>query len=302
MIDKNTVFTYTYEKKAEVSRKVSFIVENGAWDDGKTDKIEVTVKGYEGDTLTLADVTIPTAGKNPADNSYKAGSWDKEPKSTDIIGADTVYTYSYVLKDKYTVSFATGGGTVIPDVTVFSGDAVSAPADPERRSFAFAGWFADEAHTKPFDFSAGITTDTVVYAAWEEVTYTATGDLSFTEGVPRDLVITVKRSHADETCFSHFSGVSLDGRTLENGKDYTAAPGSTVVSLKAEALRDLQAGDHTVTVLFDDGSAEVAMTVRSAQINPDTGDSSVFVFAALAVFAAAAVLLTVRRGRRKPND
>ncbi len=288
-------------ERTPVSHKVTFKVANGAWDDGKPDDIEVTVKGYEGDTLTLADVTIPTAGQNPADNSYKPGSWDKEPKSTDIIVADTVYTYSYVLKDKYTVSFATGGGTVIPDVTVFSGDAVSAPADPERRSFVFVGWFADEALTKPFDFSAGITSDTVVYAAWEEVTYTATGDLSFTEGVPRDLVITVKRSHADETCFSHFSGVSLDGRTLTEGTDYTAVPGSTVVTLKAGTLRDLQSGDHTVTVMFDDGSAEVALTVKSAQMNPDTGDSSVIVFA-VAVLAAGSLLLSVRARRRKRTD
>ena len=285
-------------KKAEISHKVTFKVANGAWDDGKPDDIVVTVRGYEGDTLTLADVTIPTAGQKPSDNSYKPGNWDKEPKSNDIIGADTVYTYSYILKDKYTVSFATGGGTVIPDVTVFCGDAVSAPADPERRSFFFAGWFADEALTKPFDFSAGITTDTVVYAAWEEVSYTATGDSTFTEGAPRDLVITVKRSHADETCFSHFSEVTIDGRTLTNGTDYTAAPGSTVITLKAGTLKDLTAGEHEVRVIFDDGAAGLTVTVSASTATPDTGDTAPVVIctALLAgLFSLAFAVLSKRR-------
>ena len=70
---------------------------------------------------------------------------------------------------------------------------------------------------------------------------------------------------------------------------------------KAGGLRDLQSGDHTVTVMFDDGSAEVALTVKSAQMNPDTGDSSVIVFA-VAVLAAGSLLLSVRARRRKRTD
>ena len=218
-----------------------------------------------------------------------------------MIEEDTVFTYTYLPKDRHTVTFITGGGTAIPSVTVIDGEPVAVPQDPERKSYFFAGWFADEAHKTPYDFSAGVLSDTFIYAAWEQVTYRSVSDAEHTAGSGGDVVITVKRSHADETCFSHFSGVSLDGRTLEDGKDYTAAPGSTVVTLKAEALRDLQPGDHSVTVMFDDGSADVALTVKQAPMNPDTGDSTVIVFA-VAVLAAGALLLSVRARRRKRTE
>ena len=302
VIGDDTVFTYTYAKKAEISHKVTFKVVNGSWDDGKPDDIVVTVKGYEGDTLTLEGVTIPTAGQKPSDNSYKPGSWDSEPKATTVIEEDTVFTYTYSPKDRHTVTFKTGGGTAIPSVTVIDGEPVAVPQDPERKSYFFAGWFADEALTKPFDFSAGITTDTVVYAAWEEVIYTATGDSTFTEGAPRDLVITVKRSHADETCFSHFSEVTIDGRTLTNGTDYTAAPGSTVITLKAGTLKDLTAGEHEVRVIFDDGAAGLTVTVSASTATPDTGDTAPVVICTSLLAGLLSLAFAVLSKRRRRDE
>ena len=247
-------------------------------------------------------MTIPTAGQKPSDNSYKPGSWDSEPKATTVIEEDTVFTYTYSPKDRHTVTFKTGGGTAIPSVTVIDGEPVAVPQDPERKSYFFAGWFADEALTKPFDFSAGITTDTVVYAAWEEVIYTATGDSTFTEGAPRDLVITVKRSHADETCFSHFSEVTIDGRTLTNGTDYTAAPGSTVITLKAGTLKDLTAGEHEVRVIFDDGAAGLTVTVSASTATPDTGDTAPVVICTSLLAGLLTLAFAVLSKRRRRDE
>ncbi len=92
------------------------------------------------------------------------------------------------------------------------------------------------------------------------------------------ITITVKRSEADDTCFSHFTGVQIDGTALASA-DYEAKAGSTVVTLKASALQKLADGDHTVTVSFDDGKAEARLTVRTAsssggKTTPKTGDDS----------------------------
>ena len=76
------------------------------------------------------------------------------------------------------------------------------------------------------------------------------------------MTITVKRSVADDTCFSHFTGVQIDGKACAAG-DYDAKAGSTVVTLKAATIENLSTGAHTITVLFDDGKAETKVTVEA---------------------------------------
>ena len=106
------------------------------------------------------------------------------------------------------------------------------------------------------------------------MTYIAEGEIRHTSGSAEDAVITVHRSHFDETCFAHFTGVMIDGQPLEEGTDYTAAAGSTVITLKAAMLEKLPVGEHAVTVSFDDGQAETGLIVNSVLHTPDSGDSS----------------------------
>ena len=120
-----------------------------------------------------------------------------------------------------------------------------------------------------------------------EITYTGTSGSNSTwiKDSDSNATITVKRSEADDTCFSHFSGVQIDGTTLAAG-DYEARSGSTVITLKAATLQKLSVGDHTVTISFDDGKAETKLTVKAASSTPTatpkptdvpkTGDSADF--------------------------
>ncbi|MBR7077793.1 MAG: InlB B-repeat-containing protein, partial [Clostridia bacterium] len=283
-------FTYTYIMKDPISFNVIFKVENGSWNNGSKDDVTVTLNGYEDDVLKLIADQIPLAGEKP-DHGFKAGEWVVVPDTENPVTVEMVYTYAYEARTVFDVTFETRGGSVIDPVKVFEGDTVDAPADPVRKSFAFAGWFSDEGLATPFDFTVPVASDTVVYAAWENVVYTSDGSKSVTEGVPGDVVITVKRSHADETCFSHFAGVVIDGRKLEQGSDYTAAAGSTVVTLKTGVFENLAAGDHTVTVLIDDGEAETTLTVSPKVISPPTGEE--FYATALLAFAVLMMLLTL---------
>ena len=109
-----------------------------------------------------------------------------------------------------------------------------------------------------------------------EYTFTDAGSPAWKKGTKEGITFTVKRNEADETCFVHFKGVQVDGKDLIKDTDYTAKAGSTVVTLKPAYLEKLSNGEHTLTVLFDDGKAETKFTIQKADAKPapapDTSD------------------------------
>ena len=140
-----------------------------------------------------------------------------------------------------------------------------------------------------------------------EIVYTVTDSESFSwkKGTKDPLTITVKRSTDDDTCFSHFRNVLIDGKLLEKGKDYTAVSGSTVITLRAAALESLNVGSHTVIAEFDDGKAETSLTVleKDKDASPDTSDHtdlswSAYLAVSLAVFVIALALRRKYAGSR----
>ena len=112
-----------------------------------------------------------------------------------------------------------------------------------------------------------------VTATYEDIpTYTVTGgaDSSWRKDSGKSLVLTVKRSVDDETCFDHFTGVEIDGKAVTA---YTAQRGSTVITLKPGALNGLKTGYHTIAALFDDGRAEARVKILAAHDDATgTGD------------------------------
>lgn len=75
--------------------------------------------------------------------------------------------------------------------------------------------------------------------------------------------------------FKDFTGVRVDGKDLAE-KYFTVKSGSTVVTLKKDFLQKLSVGNHTVTILFEDGQAEGTFRVSEGldTTNPETGDNS----------------------------
>ena len=140
-------YTYTYNKIGTKSAKVIFKVVNGAWDDGRTDEIPVTLTGFEGDVLKLTAAQIPSAGTKP-DEGFKAGGWDTVPDTETEITADTVYTYTYKEADpapepvkNYTVTVTTdGNGTASADpASGRTGTEVTLTAVPDE-GYEFSEW------------------------------------------------------------------------------------------------------------------------------------------------------------------
>lgn len=70
---------------------------------------------------------------------------------------------------KATVRFESNGGTMIPSQVVLVGETAEKPADPEKDTCNFLGWYLDAALTQPYDFATVVTGDITLYAAWEQV-------------------------------------------------------------------------------------------------------------------------------------
>lgn len=86
---------------------------------------------------------------------------------------------------------------------------------------------------------------------------------------------------------SSFKGITVDGKSLIQGKDYTAVSGSTIITFNADYLKSLSVGKHTVVMKYDSGDVEAGLTVIDRDpdasnsdatapdaSNPDAGDNS----------------------------
>ena len=72
--------------------------------------------------------------------------------------------------NQYTISFETGGGTTVSEITQDYGTAVSAPAQPSKTGYEFVGWYESDP-SELYVFTTMPARDFTLYAAWELVTY-----------------------------------------------------------------------------------------------------------------------------------
>lgn len=67
-----------------------------------------------------------------------------------------------------TVSFEKNGGSRVLSRTVTENSAIKEPTEPTKEGYDFAGWYADEELKTKYDFSAKVTKNITLYAAWTE--------------------------------------------------------------------------------------------------------------------------------------
>ena len=114
--------------------------------------------------------------------------------------------------------------------------------------------------------------------------------MSIAAGETKELTF---RSNAD---FSDFIRVELDGKTLD-AKYYTAKEGSTIITLKADYVASLSAGNHTIGIVSTSGTATAKFTV-DAKAAPKTGDNSNLILW-LALLFVSGGMMTVTGGYKK---
>ena len=168
-------------------------------------------------------------------------------------------------------------------------------------------YFSDAAATKEITKAATVT-------AKLPPKITAGDGAAVTQGEKKELTFTSDASFAD------FLRVELDGTALEE-KNYTKREGSTIITLNRDFVAALSAGEHTLAIVSQHGTATAKFTVKAKPAEtatpqptaqptvqpvspiPRTGDTANpalwFVLLIVSGSALAAIFVLRRKGNRK---
>ncbi len=113
----------------------------------------------------------------------------------------------------------------------------------------------------------------------------------------------MQRSEDDEHCIDYFDWVAIDGTKLT---DFGLTSGITIVTIKAEYLKTLSEGKHTVVVNFVDNSVSTTFTLQSVQKGgasiPQTGEGiTKTVIGAMMLTAAAGCIVLLQKDKKKKS-
>ncbi len=159
--------------------------------------------------------TTVTAPTDPTKEGYAFGGWysdaELENKYTfSKMPAEDITLYAKWNIKQYTITFDEVGGSEVADITQNYGTAVTAPADPTKTGYTFAGWDKDIPDTMP---AGGMT----IKAQWNINKYTITFDEvggSPVEDITADYAAPVSKP-ADPTKTGYeFLGWSTDGTAV----------------------------------------------------------------------------------------
>lgn len=138
---------------------------------------EYTVTFVENGGTEVADLIL-TAGDDipvppdPQKEYFTFEYWCGDSALTSRYTFGVMPAQDIVLYAKWTpqravrISFESNGGTPVDDVIATAGGAVTAPKEPTREGYSFAGWYKDEGLTEYFAFDAAPTENITLYARW----------------------------------------------------------------------------------------------------------------------------------------
>ena len=136
----------------------------------------VTWVDGQGTTLRTDSVkygdALPTAPADPTRDGYTFNGWSTTPAT---MPAEPVTITAQWTAIEYSVKYYDGTSeyTELAATLNYNQRPVK-PADQAKHGHDFAGWYADEALSILYDFTAGITADTTIYAKFTPKSYTIT--------------------------------------------------------------------------------------------------------------------------------
>ena len=254
------------------------------WEDLATYTITYDANGGSG-TMTNGTATEGTPFTLPA-NGFTAPE-GKKFKAWGIganeyaPGATYTFTGATTVKAVWTdlaicvVTFDADGGTgTMASVEVFSGDKIILPENgfvfrTETGYKGFIGWMVPGLEGMAPGGEVTVTSDMTIKAAWR--TYELEG---INPPVFKDLAATVETITA--TCngeFSRFLNAKVDGVLLTKDVDYKVVEGSTILTLQEDYLKTLAEGNHTVTLVYNDGGEVSGSFVVEIATQPENTQS-----------------------------
>ncbi|UNT96633.1 InlB B-repeat-containing protein [Allobaculum mucilyticum] len=233
------------------------------WTEIPTPKYTVTFDTQGGTPVESVNVEENGKVTRPANDPQKTGytfaGWFAEG-SEKVFDFSTPITGDLKLKarwtvESYVVTFDSDGGTPVASMTTDYGTAITAPSNPTKTGYTFAGWFVGGAE-KAFDFNTKITGPLTLTAHWTANKYTVSFD---SDGGSAVSPVTVEFNHpiskpADPTK----TGCIFDGWFAEGSK--TAFDFSTPITGDLKLVAHWM--NRILTVLFVvDGVSDFAIPV-----------------------------------------
>ena len=228
-----------------------------------------TVNGEESIVGTYyygASVAVPATERE----GYTFLGW-KDAEGNDVnvnltATADATYIAQWSVNE-YTVTFDTDGGSEIDSIKGNYGDAITAPADPEKEGHSFAGWVDAEGNpaTVPTKMPAE---DTNLKATWEINNY----DISINAdgGKFADGSETFTKADVDYATDLVVLGVPMSEPTREG---YTFTGWVDAEGNSAEIPATMPAGDVNLKATWEINSHEITFdTDGGTEIAPITGN------------------------------
>ena len=124
---------FKFNPKA-VDIQLNFDLDGGEWAEGYT-----APTSYKSD----ASVMLPTAS-DLSKQGYTFGGWEQ----TSLTSKTASYKAKWSV-NKYTITFDSNGGTAVDPIVADYGTAITAPSDPTRTGYTFAGWDKQIPSTMP---------------------------------------------------------------------------------------------------------------------------------------------------------
>ena len=219
--------------------------------------------------------TAITAPANPTKTGYTFAGWDKVVPVT--MPAENITITAKWDVNRYTITFNSNGGSAVSAITQNYGTAITAPANPTKTGYTFAGWYSNSSLTTKYNFTTMPANNITLYAKWTVNQYTLrfvdidgtvlkeyvkkdygtaitapaslakTGytfdgwDKTVPETMPAyDMTITAKRTLYSSAIKYEAGNITVNGQTVK-GEFKLGNVGINSVSIKVSQLEDAEA-------------------------------------------------------------
>ncbi|MDD4509325.1 MAG: DUF6273 domain-containing protein [Oscillospiraceae bacterium] len=304
----NDDFTIDAGQALEIPSAASFTIVEG---------VTVTNNGtIENNGLSRNSGTIAGSGTVTCNNH----NWDAATYTAPKTCAFCKITEGEPLP-QYTISVSASpeaGGSVTGDGK-FDENASRTVTAKANTNYHFVKWTESGTQVSTnASYTFNLTADRTLVAVFEADTPTPATQYQVTKGKNGiwtkgnigGLEFTVNTNYSK---FTTGGSVLVDGTEIASDK-YTSQSGSTIITLKAEYLETLSAGQHSLRVNFADGYAETHFTIKAATAEtggngdddqnpntgvPQTGDNSYMPLWILLILISAGGIITVGIKQKK---